>query len=91
MVIRPTSHFRVAPGPDVAQAVYRWCMARTNIDIDEELCEQVMRRYQLKTKREAVNLALRRLAGEPLTVEEARELRGSGWDGDLEAMRESRA
>lgn len=66
-------------------------MARTNIDIDEELCEQVMRRYQLKTKREAVNLALRRLAGEPLTVEEARELRGSGWDGDLEAMRESRA
>lgn len=91
MVIRPTSHFRVAPGPDVVQAVYRWCMARTNIDIDEELCEQVMRRYQLKTKREAVNLALRRLAGEPLTVEEARELRGSGWDGDLEAMRESRA
>lgn len=66
-------------------------MGRTNIDIDDELCEQVMKRYHLKTKREAVNLALRRLAGEPLTVDEARELRGSGWDGDLDAMRESRA
>ena len=71
--------------------VYVWCMSRTNIDIDDELCFQVMKRYRLKTKREAVNLALRRLAGEPLTVDEARELRGSGWDGDLDAMRESRA
>ena len=62
-------------------------MARTNIDIDEEACRAVMDRYQLATKRDAVNLALRTLAAEPLTVEEARSLRGSGWDGDLQEMR----
>lgn len=64
-------------------------MTRTNIDIDDRLVERVMRRYQLTTKREAVDLALRRLAGAPLTTEEVLSLRGTGWDGDLEAMRES--
>ena len=62
-------------------------MARTNIDIDEKACAVIMRRYQLKTKREAVNFALRSLAGEPLSVDQARKLRGSGWDGDLDEMR----
>ena len=50
-----------------------------------------MERYDLATKREAVNLALRRLAGEPLALDDARALRGSGWDGDLDEMRASRA
>jgi Arc/MetJ family transcription regulator len=67
--------------------VYSRCMARTNIDIDEEACGAVMRRYGLTTKREAVNLALRHLAVEPLTVEEARATRGIGWDGDLAELR----
>lgn len=66
-------------------------MARTNIDIDEDACRDVMARYRLGTKREAVNLALRRLAGEPLDLGEARAMRGSGWDGDLDEMRASRA
>jgi Arc/MetJ family transcription regulator len=70
--------------------VYRWCMSRTNIDIDDELCRQVMDRYHLTTKREAVNMALRHLAGEALSLDEARSLRGSGWDGDLDEMRASR-
>jgi Arc/MetJ family transcription regulator len=65
-------------------------MSRTNIDIDDEACTEVMRRYRLASKREAVNLALRTLAAEPLTVEEARALRGAGWEGDLEAMRAGR-
>lgn len=65
-------------------------MARTNIDIDDELCQQVMDRYHLSTKREAVNMALRHLAGEPLSLEQVRALRGSGWDGDLDSMRASR-
>lgn len=69
--------------------VYRWCMSRTNIDIDDELCRQVMERFHLSTKRDAVNLALRHLAGEPLDLPEARSLRGSGWDGDLDEMRSS--
>jgi Arc/MetJ family transcription regulator len=65
-------------------------MSRTNIDIDDEACAEVMRRYRLATKREAVNFALRALAAEPFTVDEARGLRGSGWEGDLDAMRDSR-
>ena len=65
-------------------------MSRTNIDIDEEAVAAVMKRYRLRTKREAVNFALRTVAGEALSVEEARALRGSGWDGDLDEMRTSR-
>jgi Arc/MetJ family transcription regulator/tRNA A-37 threonylcarbamoyl transferase component Bud32 len=71
--------------------VYHRCMSRTNIDIDEDACRVVMQRYHLATKREAVNFALRTVAGEPLSLDRARALRGSGWDGDLEEMRASRA
>jgi Arc/MetJ family transcription regulator len=66
-------------------------MARTNIDIDEDAVREVMKRYHLRTKREAVNFALRSIAGEPLDLDGARQLRGSGWEGDLDEMRGSRA
>jgi Arc/MetJ family transcription regulator len=66
------------------------CMARTNIDLDDEACRVVMRRYHFKTKRDAVNFALRTLAAEPLDIDEARKLRGSGWVGDLDQMRTAR-
>ncbi len=56
-------------------------MARTSIDLDDAACTAVMRRYGLTTKREAVNFVLREMAG-VLTVDQARELRGSGWEGD---------
>jgi Arc/MetJ family transcription regulator len=62
-------------------------IARTNIDIDDELVQSVMNRYGLKTKREAVELALRRLVGEPLSLDDALAMEGSGWEGDLEQMR----
>ena len=78
------------PGHVPGILVYDRCMSRTNIDIDEEACDVVMQRYHLATKREAVNFALRTLAGEPLSLEKARQLRGSGWDGDLEEMRSAR-
>ena len=65
-------------------------MARTNIDIDDQACAEVMRRYRLATKRDAVNFALRALAIEPLGLDEARRLRGSGWDGDLDDLRAAR-
>ena len=70
--------------------MYSWCMSRTNVDIDDQACAEVMRRYQLATKREAINFALRTLAAEPASVDEARALRGIGWEGDLEAMRSNR-
>ena len=62
-------------------------MARTNIDIDDEACAEVMRRYGLSTKREAVNYALRRLSVDRPTVEEVRASYGIGWEGDLEEIR----
>ncbi len=62
-------------------------MERIDIDIDDEACAAVMRRYELGTQREAVNFALRTLAAEPASLEEARALRGSGWEGDLDTMR----
>ena len=65
-------------------------MARTNIDIDDHACAVVMRRYHLTTKREAVNFALRTLAGEPLALDVAHRMRGSGWDGDLDELRAAR-
>lgn len=45
--------------------------------------------YGLRTKREAIDLALRRLVGEH-RPEDMLELEGSGWEGDLDAMRQSR-
>ncbi|HSF27175.1 MAG TPA: type II toxin-antitoxin system VapB family antitoxin [Actinomycetes bacterium] len=66
-------------------------MGRTNIEIDDELVAAVMRRFGLASKRAAVDLALRRLVGPPLTPEFLRDLEGSGWEGDLESMRSSRA
>jgi Arc/MetJ family transcription regulator len=65
-------------------------MTRTNIEIDDELIARVMKRYDLKTKKEAVDLALRQVAGTPLTQEFLDSVEGMGWDGDLEEMRRSR-
>ena len=70
--------------------MYVWCMSRTNIDLDDSAVEIVMARFNFSTKREAVNFALRALAAEPLPLEQARSLRGSGWEGDLDTMRGSR-
>ena len=62
-------------------------MGRTNIDIDDELIGRVMRRYRLPSKRAAVELALRRLAAEPMSRDEALAMEGSGWTGDLDELR----
>lgn len=70
--------------------MYRWCMSRTNIDIDDEACSTVMHRYRLASKRDAVNFALRTVAAEALDLEQARRLRGSGWEGDLDELRMGR-
>ncbi len=74
----------------LSQMVYDMCMARTNIDIDDKACAAVMHKFRLSTKRDAVNFALRALASEPLSVEEARGMRGSGWVGELDEMRSNR-
>lgn len=58
-------------------------MARTNIDIDDERLALVMRRYGVHTKTEAVDLALRHLAGQPLTIAEALSMRGARAIGEV--------
>ena len=40
---------------------------RTNIEIDEDYVQAIMDRFGVKTKTEAVELALRHLAGQPMT------------------------
>ena len=65
-------------------------MTRTNIEIDDRLVAEVMRRFGVSTKKEAVDLALRRLVGAPLTKEFLLGLEGIGWDGDLEELRGER-
>ena len=65
-------------------------MSCTIVDIDDRACAKVMPRYRLATKREAINYALPTLAAEPLTIDEARSLRGVGWEGDLDAMHANR-
>jgi Arc/MetJ family transcription regulator len=62
-------------------------MSRTNIDIDDELISSVMERYQFRSKREAVDYALKRLRIEPMTKEEALAMEGTGWEGDLAEIR----
>ncbi len=61
-------------------------MARTNIDIDDALIGRVIKRYGFRSKREAVEGALRSLDVEPLSREQLLELEGSGWEGDLDDL-----
>ncbi|MDA8026188.1 MAG: type II toxin-antitoxin system VapB family antitoxin [Actinomycetota bacterium] len=50
---------------------------RTNIEIENNYLKIIMERYGICTKTEAVDLALRCLAGQPLTREEALAMRGA--------------
>jgi Arc/MetJ family transcription regulator len=49
---------------------------RTNIEIDDDYIETIMDRFGVRTKTDAVDLALRHLAGQPMTREEALAMRG---------------
>lgn len=59
--------------------VYKTCMARvrTNIEIEDGYVRLIMDRYGIRTKTEAVEIALRHLAGQPLSREEALAMRGA--------------
>jgi len=65
-------------------------MTRTNIDLDDDIVARVMEKYGLKTKKAAVDYALRRAAGPPLSKEFLLGLEGIGWVGDLDEMRDDR-
>lgn len=56
---------------------------RTNIEIEDRYVQAIMDRYGVRTKTEAVDLALRHLAGQPMTREEALAMRGAHAIGDV--------
>jgi Arc/MetJ family transcription regulator len=56
---------------------------RTNIEIEQEYVEAIMDRYGLRTKTAAVDLALRHLAGQPMTREEALAMEGAHAIGEI--------
>ncbi|MDQ2762341.1 MAG: type II toxin-antitoxin system VapB family antitoxin [Pseudomonadota bacterium] len=59
---------------------------RTNIVIDDDLMAEAQAALGVKTKREAVEEALRRVV-QLKRQQGLRALRGIGWEGDLDAMR----
>ncbi len=61
---------------------------RTNIEIEDSYVQTVMDRYGLRTKTEAVDMALRHLAGQPMTRDEALAMRGAH---DIDAVPEDTA
>jgi Arc/MetJ family transcription regulator len=58
---------------------------RTNIEIEDTYLRVVMDRYDLRTKTEAVELALRHLAGQPMSREEALAMHGAHAIGEVPA------
>ncbi len=56
---------------------------RTNIEIEDRYVTAIMDRFGVHTKTEAVDLALRHLAGQPMTRDEALAMRGAGAIGEV--------
>ena len=66
-------------------------MARTNIELDEVLVEKAMRLPGARTKRDVVDIALRRLVEKGTLYRRLRNLRGRlSWEGDVDAGRRAR-
>jgi len=66
--------------------VYTVGVKRTNVVVDEELVERVKRIYRVRTTRDAIDLALRRLVGDR-DPRGFLELEGIGWEGNLDEIR----
>lgn len=66
-------------------------LARTNIDIDSRLIKKAMELTGARSKREAVDIALRRLVEKGTVYEAIRTMRGKlAWTGDIESWRAPR-
>ena len=64
---------------------------RTNIEIDDALLKDAMEATGLTTKKATVEEALRRLLKDIELRQAIKDLRGLGWEGDLDEMREGRS
>jgi Arc/MetJ family transcription regulator len=63
---------------------------RTNIEIDDALLSAAMRAAGLSTKRATVEESLRLLVRVHEQAKALADLKGLGWDGDLDDMRQGR-
>lgn len=63
---------------------------RVTIEIDDELMAEAMEITGLPTKKATVEYALRWIVRNHRRKQALEELRGIGWEGDLDAMREGR-
>ena len=63
---------------------------RTNIEIDDELLQQAMTAAGLSTKRATVEEGLRLLVRVRKQAEALVELKGLGWESDLDEIRQGR-
>lgn len=63
---------------------------RTNIDIDDELMAQAMAATGMRTKKATVEAALRKVVLLATHRQALRDMKGLGWEGDLDEMRRSR-
>jgi Arc/MetJ family transcription regulator len=66
-------------------------MGRTNIVLDDALITKAMNVTGARTKREAVDVALRNLVAQRQAYARLRALRGRlRWDGDVRGLRRNR-
>jgi Arc/MetJ family transcription regulator len=67
-------------------------VGRTNIHIDDALVKRAMRLTGARSKREVVEIALRRLVDKGTLYQAIRNLRGqlTSWEGDIRAWRSER-
>ena len=63
---------------------------RTNIEIDDELLSRAMTAAGLSTKRATVEEGLRLLVRVGEQAEALADIKGLGWEGDLDEMRRGR-
>jgi len=63
---------------------------RTNIEIDDALLSKAMKATGLKTKKATVEEGLKMLVRIKEQVRAFDRLKGIGWTGDLDQMREAR-
>ena len=60
---------------------------RTNIDIDDQLMEEAMKATGQHTKKATVEAALRKVVAICKQMAALKAMRGIGWEGDLDEMR----
>ena len=67
-----------------------WCMARTNINLDDNLVSKGLKVTGLRTKKDLVDLALRELLRNE-SQKNILSLEGAiRWEGDLNEIRKDR-